>query len=34
MEQEPRGFVVRANHPLQLQGAETLLAGRHELRSQ
>ena len=25
MKQKPRGFVIRANHALQLQGAETLL---------
>ena len=31
MEQEPRRFVVRAKHALQLTGAHLLLAGRHEL---
>ena len=34
MKQEPRGFVVRADHALQLQGAETFLARCHDLRRQ
>ena len=32
--EEPRGFVIRTEHPLKLLGAHTLLAGRHELSSQ
>ena len=32
VKQEPRRFVVRAQHPLQLQGAHALLAGAHEVR--
>ena len=32
MEKEPCGFVIGADHPLQLKCAHTFLAGRHKLR--
>jgi hypothetical protein len=34
MEQKPSRFIVRAEQPVQFVGAETLLAGRHQLRGQ
>ena len=34
MEKEPRSFVIRADHPLELKGAYAFLAGRHQLRGE
>src|SRR3546814_787550 len=34
VEEEPRGFIVGAEHALELKGAHALLAGGHELSGQ